>query len=258
MTLWPLSSKTDWLLLCFALLFSYSSHAVTLTVEEQKWIAANPEITLGADFSWPPYDFLNQHNEHDGIAADILKLVSEKSGLNIVIKPDVWATTMEKMHAGEFMGLSCAAATQDRQQFCSSPNLISACPSALSCNSPSRTDIHSIDDLSGLTVVVNRDSYLHHWLINHYPQLNLLLTSSNDESLAAVSFSNADVYIGNIAVATSIMKQHYLSNLRVVARPPELTTDTAIAIDKRYPLLHSIMEKSLATITNEEKQQIHD
>lgn len=257
MTLWPLSSKTDWLLLCFALLFSYSSHAVTLTVEEQKWIAANPEITLGADFSWPPYDFLNKHNEHDGIAADILKLVSEKSGLKIVVKPDVWATTMEKMRAGEFMGLSCAAATQERQQFLLFTQPYVSMPLGIIVQQ-SRTDIHSIDDLSGLTVVVNRDSYLHHWLINHYPQLNLLLTSSNDESLAAVSFSNADVYIGNIAVATSIMKQHYLSNLRVVARLPELTTDTAIAIDKRYPLLHSIMEKSLATITNEEKQQIHD
>lgn len=257
MTLWPLSIKTDWLLCCIALLFSYSSHAVILTAEEQSWITANPEIVLGADFSWPPYDFRNEHNEHDGIAADILKLVSEKSGLKIVVKPDVWATTMEKMRAGELMGLSCAAATEERQQFLLFSQPYVSMPLGIIVQQ-SRTGIDSIDDVLDLTVAVNRDSYLHHWLVNNYPQLDLLLTNSNAESLQAVSFSHADVYIGNIAVATSIMKQHYLSNLRIVARLPELTTDTAIAIDKRYPLLHSIVEKSLAAISDDEKQQIRD
>ena len=257
MNLLRLPIKTNWLLLLALLFISCRLSALTFTEEEQAWIADNPEIQLGADFSWAPYDFLNDQGEHDGIAADVLKLVSEKSGLKITVQPDVWANTMEKMRAGELMGLSCAAATEARQEFLffSKPYV------SLSLGiivQKQRDDIQSMDDLIGLKVAVNKDSYLHNWLKTHYPDLALVLTDSNDDSLEAVSFSRADAYIGNIAVATNVIKQRYLSNLKVVAKVPNLTTDTSVAIDKRYPLLHSIIEKSLSAITAAEKQQIID
>lgn len=257
MNLLRLPTRINVLLCLVLLLFSARLAALDLTDEERAWIAANPQITLGADFSWAPYDFLNENGEHDGIAADVLKLISEKSGLNITVKPDVWADTMTKMRAGELMGLSCAAATAERQDFL----LFTKPYVSLSLGiivQQHRDDIRSMEDLLGQTIAVNEDSYLHNWLKIHYPDLDLLLTSSNDESLEAVSFSRADAYLGNIAVATNVIKQRYLSNLRVVAKVPDYTTDTSIAIDKRYPLLYSIMEKSLAAITAAEKQQIID
>ena len=219
MNLLRLPIKTNWLLLLALLFISCRLSALTFTEEEQAWIADNPEIQLGADFSWAPYDFLNDQGEHDGIAADVLKLVSEKSGLKITVQPDVWANTMEKMRAGELMGLSCAAATEARQEFLffSKPYV------SLSLGiivQKQRDDIQSMDDLIGLKVAVNKDSYLHNWLKIHYPDLALVLTDSNDDSLEAVSFSRADAYIGNIAVATNVIKQRYLSNLKVVAKVP--------------------------------------
>ncbi len=257
MNLLPFPIKTNWLLFFFLLFISCRLSALTFTEEEQAWIAANPEITLGGDFSWAPYDFLNEEGEHDGISADVLELISEKSGLTITVVPDVWANTMEKMRAGELMGLSCAAATKPRQEFL----LFSKPYVSLSLGiivQQHRDDIQSMDDLIGFTVAVNKDSYLHTWLTINYPNLDLVLTNSNDESLEAVSFGKADAYIGNIAVATNVIKQRYLSNLRVVAKVPNFTTDTSVAIDKRYPLLHSIIEKSLSAITAAEKQQIID
>ncbi|MCB2428110.1 transporter substrate-binding domain-containing protein [Methylophaga pinxianii] len=257
MNLLPFPIKTDWLLFFVLLMLSCRLSALTFTPEEQAWMAENPEILLGADFSWAPYDFINEEGEHDGIATDVLKLISAKSGLKITVEPDVWANTMEKMRTGKLMGLSCAAATQQRQDFL----LFSKPYVSLSLGiivQQHRDDIQSMEDLLGLTVAVNKDSYLHNWLKINYPDLDLLLTDSNDDSLEAVSFSKADAYIGNIAVATNVIKQRYLSNLRVVAKVPNFTTDTSVAIDKRYPLLHSIIEKSLSAITAAEKQQIMD
>lgn len=257
MNLPPLPIKTNWLLFVLLLLLSTQLSALNFTTEEQAWMAANPVITLGADFSWPPYDFLNENNEHDGIAADVLKLISEKSGLKIVVEPDVWATTLKKMRGSQLMGLSCAAATPERQEYLlfTQPYVSMSLGIIVQQH---RDDVHSMNDLAGLTIAVNKDSYLHNWLKNNYPDLDLLLTSSNGDSLEAVSFSNADAYIGNIAVATNVIKQRYLSNLSVVAKIPDLTTNTSVAIDKRYPLLHSIFEKSLSAITAAEKQQVID
>ncbi|WP_247869866.1 transporter substrate-binding domain-containing protein [Methylophaga sp. SB9B] len=257
MNLLPLPIKTNWLFFIVLLCISCRLSALTFTEEEQAWIDNNPEVLLGADYSWAPYDFLNENNEHDGIAADVLKLVSEKSGLKIVVEPDVWANTMQKMRNGELMGLSCAAANAEREEFLlfSKPYVSMSLGIIVQQH---RDDIKSIEDLAGLTLAVNEDSYLHNWLKVHYPDLDLLLTDSNDDSLEAVSFSKADAYIGNIAVLSNVIKQRYLSNLKVAAKVPGVTTDTSVAIDKRYPLLHSIIEKSLAAITAAEKQQIID
>ncbi len=241
------------LILCWPLLLS----AVEFSETEKAYIAENPVIKLGADFSWAPYDFKNTEGEHDGIAADMLALISDKSGLQFEVIPDVWAQTMQRLRSGEVVGLSCAAETPDRREYLqfTDPYMSMSLGILVQTN---RRDIRSIDDLAGKIVAVNRDSYLHEWLQNQHPQIKLLLTDSNDEAIEAVSFSRADAYIGNIAVATSILKQRYLSNLQVVAKVPGLTTQTSIAIDNKHPVLFSIIEKSLAAISPDEKQQIVD
>lgn len=241
------------LLLCWPLL----AGAVEFTETEKAYIETNPVIQLGADFSWAPYDFENADGEHDGIAADMLALISQKSGLQFNVIPDVWAQTMDRLRSSEVVGLSCAAKTPERLEYLqfTEPYMSMSLGILVQTN---RRDIRNIDELRGKSVAVNRDSYLHEWLQNQYPQIELVLTDSNDEAIEAVSFSRADAYIGNIAVATSIMKQRYLPNLQVVAKVPGLTTQTSIAIDKQHPVLFSIIEKSLAAISSDEKQRIVD
>ena len=105
--------------LFFLLFFVHALAASTLsfTPEEKRWIDENPVVILGADYSWAPYEFVDSTSKHSGIAADFLALVSQKSGLTFEVKPDVWSTTMEKMKAGSFDGLTCAAKTAEREKF---------------------------------------------------------------------------------------------------------------------------------------------
>ncbi|MDT8310094.1 MAG: transporter substrate-binding domain-containing protein [Methylophaga sp.] len=231
--------------------------AVEFNNIEKAYIAENPIIKLGADNSWAPYEYETPDGEHAGIAADMLALISQKSGLQFEVIPDLWADTMSRMRNGDIIGLSCAAKTPDRSEYLwfSEPYMSMSLGILVQKD---RLDIRSIDGLHGKTVAINRDSYLHEWLEKQYPQINLLLTESNNDAIEAVSFSHADAYIGNIAVAISIMKQRYLSNLQVVAKVPGLTTVTSIAIDKDQPVLIGIIEKSLAAVSAEEKQDIVD
>ncbi|HET8806878.1 MAG TPA: transporter substrate-binding domain-containing protein, partial [Methylophaga sp.] len=231
--------------------------AVEFSDVEKAYIAENPTIKLGADNSWAPYEFETPDGEHAGIAADMLALISQKSGLQFEAIPDVWAVTMNRMRNGDIIGLSCAAKTPERSEYLwfSDPYMSMSLGILVQKD---RHDIRNIDNLQGQTVAINRNSYLHEWLEKQYPQINLHLTKSNDEAIEAVSFSQADAYIGNIAVATSVMKQRYLSNLQVVAKVPGLNTHASIAIDKDQPVLIGIIEKSLATVSAEEKQRIVD
>lgn len=242
-----------WLLLfCWPLL----AHALQLTKEEQAWVEANPTIYLGSDFAWPPYDFVDSNGQHSGISADFMALIEAKTGLNIQIRSGVWSDIMQQMRAGELDGLACAMQTPERQQFLRFTAPYTRMPLAVVVQSV-RGDIRSFADLKDKTVAVNQGSYLHEWFQREHPEIPLYLTSSNKDSLEAVSFSRADAYVGNVGVTTYLIKQSYLTNLKIVDKVDSLQTETSVAIAKDKPLLASIMQKALAAISEDEKQRIH-
>ena len=246
------------LLLAFFLFLTWTlsaSERVDFTPKEGQWIMQHPVVTLGADYSWPPYDFIDSDGKHVGISADFLALVAQKSGLHFEVRPDVWSKTLAKMKAGTFEGLTCAVATQEREKYLDFTKPYVSLPLAIIVQSD-RDDIKTMADFKGKTVAVNKGSYLHEWMRKRYPEIKLYLSTSNNASLEAVSFSKADAYIGNIAVATYIIKKKLLSNLKVVNKVPNMDTAVSIAVDKNNPLLMSIIEKSLAAITPQEREQI--
>ncbi|MCG7867798.1 MAG: transporter substrate-binding domain-containing protein, partial [Candidatus Thiodiazotropha taylori] len=77
-------------LVCFASLHAAQppreSTDLDLTTEETGWLAAHPIVDIGVDGSWPPIDFMLD-NEHRGIAADYLRLISERLGIEFKTDP---------------------------------------------------------------------------------------------------------------------------------------------------------------------------
>ncbi len=242
-------------LLLFLLLNLYAQTSVNFTPEEKKWIQTHKTVTLGADYDWPPYDFVDDNLKHSGIAADMLQLISKKSGLRFDVKPDVWSKTMQKMWKKEIDGLTCAVKTPQRERFLLFTTPYATMPLAVIVQNK-RNDIRSIDDLRGKTVALNKDSYLHEWMAKNHPEIKLYLATSNKNALEAVAFAKADAYIGNIAVATYIMKNNFLTNLKITTKLAELQTKVCVAIDKDKPILFSIIEKSLQSISDKEKERI--
>ncbi|WP_188110033.1 transporter substrate-binding domain-containing protein [Sulfurimonas hydrogeniphila] len=243
--------------LFFVFFYTSALFGVTFSSQEKEWIKEHPVVRLGADYSWPPYEFVDKQGRHTGIAADFLKLISQKSGLTFAVTSEVWADVMRDMKAGKFDGLSCAAKTPKREKFLKFTTPYVEMPLVI-VTQATRQDIKNMDALNNKTVAVNRGSYLHEWLQKNYPNIHLYLTSSNRESLKALSFSKVDAYIGNIAVASYIMKQDYLSNLKIVNNVPGMDTKVSIAIDKNKPVLFAIIEKSLQDISDKERQKITD
>ncbi|MGC9387120.1 MAG: transporter substrate-binding domain-containing protein [Hydrogenovibrio sp.] len=246
--------KPFWFLL---LLWTPPLQALELTPTEQQWIAQHPEITLGADHQWPPYEFVDEQGRHSGISADLLSLIEQQTGLKIHVKPDVWSNSLQAAKQGDLHGLSCAVATEDRKPHFFFTQPYTRMPLGLFARqNTAASRIHSLNDLQGLRIAINRDSYLHEWLQRHYPDYDYALKSSNLEALEAVSFGQADVYIGNLAVATYLIRHHYLTNLHIHAKVDDFQTETAIAVHKDHPILFGILQKALADLSHQDKDRI--
>ena len=71
--------------------------ALQLTQAEQDFIREHPAIRLGVDPTFVPYEFIDLDGTYKGIAADYVALVSERTGLDLVVTPGLtWSEAYEK------------------------------------------------------------------------------------------------------------------------------------------------------------------
>ena len=245
--------------ICLTLFLGQLTLALELTQEEKEWIKKNPEVTLGSDFSWPPFDFVDNRGAHTGLSSDIIQQVSQKTGIRFNIVSDKWSNIMDRMQNGEFNGLVCAVKTPERKQYLYFSEYYASAPLGLFVRSNDE-QITSLSDYynSEKTVALNKGSYLHEWLEKNHPTVNLHLSTSNNNALSALSFGKADGYIGNVAVATYTIGERYLSNIKLVNELEGLDTQPAIAIDKKFPILSSIVNKAVADISPSMLRQFHN
>ena len=74
-----------YLLLMLGLLCAHAWGDVALSPEQQAYVRAHPEISMCVDPDWAPFERLNARGEHEGIAADLLRLLASRAGLTLRI-----------------------------------------------------------------------------------------------------------------------------------------------------------------------------
>ncbi|MHA1917107.1 MAG: transporter substrate-binding domain-containing protein, partial [Candidatus Ranarchaeia archaeon] len=55
---------------------------ISFSEEEQKWISNQEVLRVANELDWPPFDFA-EDNEPKGYSIDLIKLITEKTGLKI-------------------------------------------------------------------------------------------------------------------------------------------------------------------------------
>ncbi len=91
--------------------------AMDWTEEEILFMKNNPIIRLGVDPKFVPFEFIDDNGEHKGIAADYLKLVSEKTGLQFEVQEGLtWPEAYDLALRGEIDALPAVGMTPERLQ----------------------------------------------------------------------------------------------------------------------------------------------
>jgi len=115
-------SRYVFILMCISILFTLSSlgaaTALNLTAQEQAFIEEHSTVRVGIDPNFMPFEFINDKHVHSGIAADILALVSQRTGLVFIYDPNLsWAQSVQLSRQGEVELLAAVGHTEEREQF---------------------------------------------------------------------------------------------------------------------------------------------
>lgn len=226
-----------------------------LTREELQWIADNPDITVAAMDAWPPLDFLDNDGITKGIGVDILKLVIERTGLDIRIVPGPFKENLERVRDKELDALLDVSPKPDRMSYVNFTEPYLVIPHVLISRS-NGPDYASESQLSGKVVAIERGFFSVNHFRENYPEVIVKEFADTAECLKAVSRGNADAYVGNHAVTMYVIAQNLLTNLEITGEMTETRSVLAIGVRKDWDILRDIMDKALNTISQERMLQI--
>ncbi len=225
---------------------------MALTKEEQAWLDDHPNIRLGVDPAWAPFEFLDAGGRYKGLCADYVKLVNERLGLTMAPEslPN-WSGVIEKAKAKALDVLPCVAKTPQREGYLTFTDSHVTFPWMIITRREAPM-IAGLQDLEEETVAVVRDYFTHDRLLADAPNRPLHLVDNAREGLEAVSVGKADAFVGNLAVVSHLIERYNLSNLKVAAPMKEGQDTLHFAVRNDWPQLVTILNKALESITQQE------
>jgi len=254
------SSSSIFLVLIFFLLASMSlacaeTTEVTLTVQEQAWIKAHPQVRIGGSPDWTPFNFANADGEYQGIANDYLTLIGNKTGLTFSVSIDEWNKNIQKIRKGEIDILGAVYFTQERSEFLffSEPYLEVLDYFFV------RDDlkVSSFEDLNGKRVAIPKD-YAHEKLLKeHFPEIVIVSVDTFGDAIDAVIENRADMLYETYGSITYTLEKEGINTIVPFKSTRHLGKKYIhIASRKNEPELASIINKGLQRITPQEKRAI--
>jgi diguanylate cyclase (GGDEF)-like protein len=244
------------LLFVLAPLVSAQTAAIAFTADEMTYIRQSPRIKMCVDPDWVPFERITPDGKHEGIAADLVQLVAQRVGLRIELYPvKNWDESLAASKAGRCQIMSFLNQSVQREMWLGFTTPIFEDPNIL----VAREEHPFVGDLRGLTnevVVLPRGTMVEERIRSEFPNLRVVLTSSENEAVDMVSSRKADLTVRSLIVAAYAIKKEGLFNLKIAGQVPQLTNQLRIGVLKDETLLLSILDKGVRTITPQEREAI--
>jgi ABC-type amino acid transport substrate-binding protein/nitrogen-specific signal transduction histidine kinase len=229
------------------------SGSVDFTPQEQAWIEEHPVVRIGVDPGFAPFEFVGKRGRYNGVSADYLKLVEKKSGLKFkIVSSGLWSDSLRGLRSHDIDMLPCVGKSSTREKFMAYSEPYLGFARVIVTRKDSR--IKQVSDLSGKRVGVQKNSS-HHMYIIENTKVKPILYDSFDDVLLAVSRSEVDAAVGNLAVVSHFMANLSLTNLKVGGFIDD-TEQLYFGVRKDWPELVLIMNHVMASITLKQRDEI--
>ena len=230
---------------------------LNFTPQELRWMKLNPDIKVAIDVNWPPFEFVNEEGEYDGIAKDYFDYLHQQTGLNFIPSTDLsWSQAVNKMKSRELDMYGAVMKTPERQTYTKYTKPYIQFPMVIATQK-GENYIPDLNKLQNKTVAAVKDYAAHELISEHYPHLDILTVNDIDEGLRAVSQGQAYGYVDNLAVIGYHIKKQGMTNIQISGETP-FDAGISMAVRSDWPELHSILSKVFAAMDAETQAVINN
>ena len=245
--------KLLWVLLFFSLtLFAKN---ITFSAEQKEYLKQKKEITMCVDPDWEPFEIINEKEEHVGIAADLIQLVSSRLNIPIKLVPTkTWDETLRFSQYKMCDILSFVNQTPERQKWLVFTEPIFTDPNVL----VARNDYPMIDDLSKInaTIAFPKGTAMYERFSKDFPHLIFIPVDSENEAFKLVENKKVDLTLRSLIVTAYTIKKEGIFNLKVVGKPANYANSLRMGVLKEEAVLRDILNLGIATLSKQDVDAI--
>jgi PAS domain S-box-containing protein len=233
---------------------------IFFTKEEKAYLAKHKVIKYVYDPDWRPFEWKNGLNEHMGIIADILKIVSQRSGLEFkAINTSTWqeSTQLMKQHKADMY--SAVPKTKEREENFKFTNSDIYNYTAVFVSNVDNKELILNDisyNIKGKIVGIIKGNSLGEYIKHQYVKTEFIEFDSVKDGFDAIRDKKIDFFVINAVTAN-----YYINNKGYVDTKIYANTDYIFRLKMAFQKdisdeLLSILDKTLNTITEDEKEAI--
>ncbi|MDY0223187.1 MAG: transporter substrate-binding domain-containing protein, partial [Desulfobacterium sp.] len=252
------------LYLCFILLWgilflcpSLDAAVPELTPEERLWLSAHDgKIRLAHTPDWPPMDYLDENGKPTGMVADYIQLIEKKLNFRFKKVPvKSWDELLDLAKAGDIDAISAGQPTEGRRKFMTWSTPFLNLKTTIIVKKEHRGKL-VLDKMQGMEIGVVHQYAVGEFIKEMYPYLTIVDVANPLDGIRKVSFGELDAMITEVPNALYIIDTEKIPNLRL-AGDTGFELKHGMGIRKDWPIFSRIIEKGLASITDEEHKEIY-
>ena len=227
-----------------------------LTPLEKKWIQEHPDIVIAFDGDYAPYSFKNDNGSFEGIAVDFANEIAKKTGLTFKVHPDgVWKKIYKDAFNGKIDVVATMMIQPDRKKSFNFTNPYISL-SYYVITQKRNNDINHHNKIRNKKVALVKNYSTTQSILKKYPSINHYPVNGTTEAILAVSSGKADATVLALGMAQHLIAQHSISNLKFAAPYADGSYEQSFAVRKDMPMLTSILDKALMSISNDDRIRI--
>jgi diguanylate cyclase (GGDEF)-like protein/PAS domain S-box-containing protein len=232
------------------------SSELELTEEEHKWLEEHPTATFTGDPNWLPYEAFDSHGNYTGIVSEHLDLIAGMTGLEFRMSPSkTWSESTEKAKQGLVDILSETDDSDLKSHLDFTIPYISN-PIVIAMRSRENY-VENITDIKDRKIALIKDYGYASKIRRKYSNIQFITVADIQDGLFSVSTGEVDALLCTLALCSYTIADLGLNNVKITGKT-EFDTKLALGVQKGLPVLLSILNKAIRTITPKQQQIILD
>ncbi len=242
------------LLLCFSI--TSIANNIVLTKEEQDFIKSNPVVKVAMMPDFTPFSYILE-SQPIGFEHDLLKIVSQRTGLKFEKTIDNWTTIYNAFKNKEVDIITSISHKKFREPFTTFTSSYYDIPIMVFV----RDDFgkyEGLKSLRGKRVGVMKDVFYIPEL-EKVGTLDLVFYDSYEGLAKDLVFGKIDALLQNLTNINHLIKKHVYTNLNLASElilPNTKNEDLRFGIQPEKPILSSILQKAVKSISIKEKESL--
>ncbi|NEO83352.1 MAG: transporter substrate-binding domain-containing protein [Spirulina sp. SIO3F2] len=235
------------------------SPALELTKAEITWLQVHPVIKVSNEMDWPPFDYV-KNGQPAGYSIDLMNRIAQLLGVEFeYVNGLTWDELLTAFKNKEIDLLHCVYYTEERTEYAlfTRPYFVNS----LAVFARADAEYESFTDLVDKTGVIPTGFSIIGILEEVIPNYQGIETNNMVEALQAIASGKADYTVESFAATQYMIRENAIPNVQLAFfpefpdyNPDEFALRVATAADE--PLFHSIIQKALDSIPDEDISQL--